>query len=168
MTAQSARGSQRRFAGALLAVGAAIVFDPLAVASAGEILEVEAPEPAERCLSCHAMTPSEPPLEGPTLWQVVGRPVASIPGFEYSAAIKALGGTWTRARLDRFLAAPQEFAPGTRMELGGVRSAADRQVVLDFLETLKPVPGGVPAADRPETSQGIRIGVAAVAAAGDQ
>jgi cytochrome c len=67
---------------------------------------------------------------------VVGRPVASLPGFEYSAALEALGGTWTRERLDRFLASPQAFAPGTRMELGGVRNAADRKVVLDFLETL--------------------------------
>jgi len=104
--------------------------------------ELQVPEPAERCESCHALTPDEPALVGPTLWQVVGRPVASVPGFEYSAALKALGGTWTRARLDQFLTAPQSFAPGTKMDLGGVRKASDRELVLDFLETLKPAPVG--------------------------
>jgi cytochrome c2 len=33
---------------------------------------------------------------------------------------------------------PQTFAPGTLMTLGGVRNAADRQVVIDFLATLAP------------------------------
>jgi cytochrome c2 len=109
------------------------------------------PEPAERCVSCHALTPDEPPLVGPTLWQVVGRPVASVPGFEYSAALKALGGVWTRARLDQFLTAPQSFAPGTKMELGGVRHASDRDLVLDFLETLKPASAGSSATGDRET-----------------
>jgi cytochrome c len=106
----------------------------LTIPSAGS--EIDVPEPVEACLSCHALEPGDEALEGPSLWRVVGRPVASLPGFEYSAALEALGGTWTRERLDRFLASPQAFAPGTRMELGGVRNAADRKVVLDFLETL--------------------------------
>lgn len=168
MTRHSARGLQCRITSLLLAFGAAIAVDPATVISAGEALEVEAPEPAERCLSCHAMTPDDPPLEGPTLWQVVGRPVATVPGFEYSAALKALGGTWTRARLDRFLAAPQEFAPGTRMGLGGVRNAADRQVVLDFLETLKPFSAKGSAASKAEASHGNLADTALVTARGAQ
>ncbi len=43
----------------------------------------------------------------------------------------------TARQLDRFLAAPQVFAPGTQMTLGGVRNAADRAAVIDFLETLR-------------------------------
>jgi cytochrome c len=94
------------------------------------------PEPAEVCLSCHAIRADEPALEGPTLWGVVGRPIASAPDFAYSDALRRLEGNWDRDRLDRFLAAPQAYAPGARMTFGGVRSAADRKVVLDFLETL--------------------------------
>jgi cytochrome c len=100
--------------------------------------EVEVPEAAEVCLSCHAISADEPALEGPTLWGVVGRPIASAPDFEYSDALRRLEGNWDRGRLDRFLAAPQAYAPGARMTFGGVRSAADRKVVLDFLETLAP------------------------------
>jgi cytochrome c len=105
-------------------------------AAAAESREEEVPEPVEVCIACHAIGPDEPALEGPTLWGVIGRPVASAPDFEYSDALRRLGGTWDRDRLDRFLAAPQSYAPGAAMSFGGVRSAADRKVVLDFLETL--------------------------------
>jgi cytochrome c len=96
------------------------------------------PEDLEPCISCHAFGPDDPVLEGPTLWGVVGRPVASVAGFDYSAALRGLGGTWTAERLDRFLASPQAYAPGTKMELGGVKNAADRAKVIEFLETLRP------------------------------
>jgi cytochrome c len=99
------------------------------------------------CTSCHAYAPDEPPLEGPSLWQVAGRRIASLEGFDYSAALRQVEGRWDRATLDRFLTAPQAFAPGTRMKLGGVRSAADRAAVLDFLETL------VPGADSKESEE---------------
>jgi cytochrome c len=52
--------------------------------------------------------------------------------------LRSQQGYWDRATLDRFLASPQEFAPGVNMTFGGVRSAADRKVVLDFLESLTP------------------------------
>jgi cytochrome c len=122
----------------LLLVIAVTVAGSTGRASPGDAPEAQVPEPVERCVSCHALTADEPALEGPTLWQVVGRPVASVPGFEYSDALESLGGVWTRERLDRFIAAPQAYAPGTLMELGGVRGAADRKMVLDFLETLRP------------------------------
>lgn len=107
----------------------------------------DVPEPVEVCLSCHAIGPDEPVLEGPTLWGVVGRPVASVADFEYSAALKAKGGVWTRERLERWIAGPAAVTPGTKMKLAGVRSAADREVVLDFLETLAPGGKSSPSAD---------------------
>lgn len=105
---------------------------PSALASSGS----EVPDAAEPCLSCHAFRPEEPELEGPTLWGVVGRRIAGAPDYVYSDALRGQQGTWDRATLDRFLAAPQAFAPGTNMTSGGVKNAADRRVVLDFLETL--------------------------------
>ena len=81
-----------------------------------------------------------------TLWGVVGRRIAGAPDYAYSDALRSQPGTWDRAKLDRFLTSPQAFAPGVNMTLGGVKNAADRKVVLDFLETLRPgiVPGAVP------------------------
>jgi len=114
------------------------MLDVAAAAEAGsDTNEIEVPDAAEVCLSCHAYEPGEPPLEGPTLWGVVGRPVASMPGFEYSQALRNVHATWDRVLLDRFLTNPQAFAPGTKMDMGGVRNAKDREAVLDFLEKLK-------------------------------
>jgi cytochrome c len=115
---------------AVLSVAAA----PASVASSDD--DIEVPAAAEVCLSCHAFKPGEPELEGPTLWGVVGRRVASAPDYAYSDALRSQQGTWDRATLDRFLASPQTFAPGVNMTFGGVKNAAERQVVLDFLEKL--------------------------------
>lgn len=106
--------------------------------AAGSSAEDKVPEAAEACLSCHAVRPGEPELEGPTLWGVVGRRIAGAPDYLYSEALRSQQGTWDRETLDRFLAAPQKFAPGVNMTFGGVKNAADRKVVIDFLETLKP------------------------------
>jgi cytochrome c2 len=106
-------------------------------ASSGDEREIDVPGPVEVCLSCHPITPDEEDMEGPLLWGVIGRPVASLPDYEYSGALRAMGGVWTRERLDRWIAGPAAVTPGTKMTLGGVRSAADRKVVLDFLETLR-------------------------------
>jgi len=107
---------------------------PVALASS----DAEVPDAVEVCLSCHAFQPGEPELEGPTLWGVMGRRIGGAPDYVYSDALRRVEGHWDRAMLDRFLASPQEFAPGVNMTFGGVRNAADRKVVLDFLETLTP------------------------------
>jgi cytochrome c len=96
------------------------------------------PDAFEVCTSCHSYQQNEPLLEGPPLWGVVGRRVASVEGYEYSAALRGIGGNWERARLDQFLTNPKTFAPGTKMDMGGVRHAAQRAAVLDFLATLGP------------------------------
>ena len=118
-------------AGLVLAIGSRA-----AAASSEAALEV--PEAFEACISCHADQPDEPPLEGPSLWQVVGRRIASLDSFEYSAGLRKIEGHWDRPTLDRFLAAPQAFAPGIDMTVGGVRNAEERAIVLDFLEKLVP------------------------------
>jgi cytochrome c len=116
-----------------MAVAAALVIDASRAAD-----EPPYPEAFEVCTSCHSYQQNEPLLEGPPLWDVVGRRVASVDGYEYSAALRAIGGNWDRARLDQFLTNPKLFAPGTKMDMGGVRNAPERAEVLDFLELLAP------------------------------
>jgi cytochrome c len=98
----------------------------------------EYPEAFESCLACHAYLPDDEPMTGPTLWGVAGRRIASVEGYEYSAALKGIDGVWDRATLDRLIRNPKEFAPGSRMTFGGVRDAEDRMAVLDYLEQLGP------------------------------
>jgi cytochrome c2 len=138
MTASSRISPARSILTALCA-GVAVT---TAAASAGP-MEHEVPDAFEVCLACHAFEPDEAPLEGPTLWGVVGRQIASVEGFDYSDALRRHSGNWDRATLDRFLSNPQAFAPGTRMDMGGLRNETERAAVLDFLEQLKP--DGAPA-----------------------
>ena len=72
---------------------------------------------------------------GPDLYGVVGRAVASEAGFNYSAALKAKGGTWTFDALDPWLANPREDVPGTLMTFGGVPSQNQRADVIAYLNS---------------------------------
>jgi cytochrome c len=132
------RHRTRVIAPALIGLVLAIGTVESTVSSEAAEAALEVPEAFEACISCHAYQPDEPPLGGPSLWQVVGRRIASLDSFEYSAGLRKVEGHWDRPTLDRFLAAPQAFAPGIDMTFGGVRNAAERAIVLDFLETLVP------------------------------
>lgn len=102
-----------------------------------ESADLEAGEEAfEFCASCHAYLPGEPAMIGPNLRGTVGRQIASAPDFEYSAALRGLGGRWDRERLDRFLRSPKTYAPGTLMDSSGVRDDQERAAIIAFLETL--------------------------------
>ena len=67
-----------------------------------------------KCGGCHSL---EANRIGPAHRGVVGRKIASAPGFAYSPAIRKLTGIWTAARLDQWLQGPQKMAPGSKMYL---------------------------------------------------
>ena len=92
---------------------------------------------ATQCTGCHSSVDGMSHRVGPDLYKIVDRQIASAPGFEsYSAALKGLGGKWTRERLDAFLRDPQAFAPGTTMGFVGVPDDAERAALIEHLETL--------------------------------
>ena len=68
----------------------------------------------DRCVMCHV---AEGGGQGPSLKGVYGRKAATVPGFPYSAALKASGVTWTGPELDRFLTNPGVAIPGTAMPI---------------------------------------------------
>jgi cytochrome c len=88
------------------------------------------------CGACHTVAPGGAALIGPNLWGIVGREIGSMSGFDYSAELKSVGGTWTPERLDRFLTNPTAFAPGTRMGYAGVADPAERAALVGYLATL--------------------------------
>lgn len=91
---------------------------------------------AQACLSCHDFSAGGPNRIGPNLWQVVGRDIASRPGFAYSPAMTARQGSWTYDLLFDFLAHPARTVPGTKMTFAGLRRPEDRAAVIRFLATL--------------------------------
>jgi cytochrome c len=101
---------------------------------------------AKVCLACHSFDKGGPNKQGPDLWGVVGRPRASEPGFNYSAAMKAKGGEWSFEELDKFLASPKGYIPGTAMTFAGLPRDTQRADVINYLHTLSDKPMELPKA----------------------
>jgi cytochrome c len=52
--------------------------------------------------------------------------------------MKAQDFVWDEAKLDRWLAGPEDVVPGTAMAFGGLPNPADRKAVIDYLENPTP------------------------------
>jgi cytochrome c len=88
------------------------------------------------CRACHAIEKGVNRL-GPSMFGIVGRKVASEPGYDFSPAMKAHGGVWTRERLDAYLADPRGVVPGSKMSYAGQKDPARRAALIDYLATLR-------------------------------
>lgn len=97
---------------------------------------------AKQCQLCHNVEEGQGPKIGPDLYGVVDRPVASVAGFNYTSALKAKGGKWTFAALDKWLTNPRADVPGTAMTFAGLSNEKQRADVVAYLDSLskKPVP----------------------------
>jgi cytochrome c len=84
-----------------------------------------------RCQGCHSIDRNR---IGPMHKGLFGRPAGSVPGFDYSAAMKNSGIVWTAATLDLFLQGPRQMVPGTKMNFVGVPKAQDRADLIAYLE----------------------------------
>ncbi len=98
---------------------------------------------ARMCAPCHPLGKDEWHKIGPYLWGVAGRPKASAPGFVYSSAMRARGGTWSPDELAAFLNNPRAAIPGPAMAFGGISDAQRVADVIAFLATLSDQPAAV-------------------------
>jgi cytochrome c len=114
---------------------------------------------SKKCLACHTFNKGEPNKVGPNLWGVLGRPKASVPGFNYSAAMKSKGGNWTAEELYQYLANPKAMVPGTTMNFPGIPRATERADLIAFLNAHSDSPQDLTkAADaRPAAGGGTRL-----------
>ncbi|KQQ14044.1 cytochrome C [Methylobacterium sp. Leaf121] len=88
-----------------------------------------------QCAACHTVRMGAGDRNGPGLYDVVGKPVASNSRrFGYTGALRSAGGVWTPERLGARLAAPAKFAPGTSMGFRGVPDPLDRADIVAYLQ----------------------------------
>jgi cytochrome c len=98
-----------------------------------------------QCGSCHNFAQGGPNGVGPNLYGVVGRDHAAVPGFNYSAANRAMTGhPWDYESINAFIAKPSTYMPGTRMAFAGLNNPSQRADVIAFLRSLSPNPAPLP------------------------
>src|SRR5438105_8526365 len=100
-----------------------------------------------QCMACHSVEQGEH-MTGPSLAHIWNRKAGTVEGFtRYSDAMRHANVTWDEPTLDKWLANPDRFIPGTGMTFPGLREARDRQDVVAYL---KAVAENTPQAERGE------------------
>ena len=90
------------------------------------------------CANCHS-TEAGVNKVGPTLFDVVDRPIASVQGYDYSPKMKSQRTrhkVWSERQLDAYLTNPREMLHGVKMYFA-VPDAKDRADLLAYLVTIR-------------------------------
>src|SRR6202035_3279007 len=113
--------------------------DPLLLETAGDPLAAYAgdhgAEVFRACVACHTLGAEQANRAGPTLSGIFGRRIATVPGYNFSEALKRLDIVWTPETVSRlFEIGPSAYTPGTKMPEQRIGSAQDRAALVKFLE----------------------------------
>ncbi|MRH21977.1 c-type cytochrome [Rhodovulum strictum] len=86
------------------------------------------------CAVCHSLTPEGGNRAGPSLHGIFGRRIASLPGYDFSPALRAMHLTWTPETVAAlFERGPESYTPGSRMPEQRLSDPEDRRALTDFL-----------------------------------
>jgi cytochrome c len=115
--------------------------EPIGVGAAdapGDALAAYAGDPGAEifraCVACHTLKDDETNKAGPTLAGIFGRRIATLPGYNFSPALRQLDIVWTPETVSKlFELGPTVYTPGTKMPEQKIRSAQDRKALVDFL-----------------------------------
>jgi cytochrome c len=113
--------------------------DPLLLETAGDPLAAYAgdhgAEIFRACVACHTLGVEQANRAGPTLAGIFGRRIATVPGYNFSEALKHLDIVWTPETVSRlFEIGPSAYTPGTKMPEQRIGSEQDRAALVQFLE----------------------------------
>lgn len=86
-----------------------------------------------QCKTCHVKEAGQNRV-GPSLAGIVGRAAGTVEGFNYSAANKNSGITWSAEKLFQYLEKPARVVPGTKMVFAGLPDAQKRADVIAYLQ----------------------------------
>jgi cytochrome c len=87
----------------------------------------------DACRTCHTTREGDNRL-GHNLYEIAGRKAGSLQNYGYSSAMNGADFVWDEAKLDRFIANPEQTVPRNNMKpFSGLASADDRAKVVAFL-----------------------------------
>jgi cytochrome c len=128
---------------AALPIGLAFCITTLAVDRAGAQLTAPSGKPPDgamlfkqQCALCHTTNASDPPRQGPSLFNIVGREAGTAEGFRYSAGFANAKFKWDEQKLDEWLVDPQAMIPGAIMPYRQGRSEF-RVAIVSYLKELR-------------------------------
>jgi cytochrome c len=90
------------------------------------------------CMPCHDIGAEAKIKLGPPLNGVDGRHSGSFEGFNYSPANKNSGITWDEATFSKYIRAPMQEMPGTRMAFVGIKNDKDIGDLWAYLKSFSP------------------------------
>ena len=99
---------------------------------------------AKKCVACHSFKKAGKNKIGPALYGIMGRERGTTVGYNYSKALKKIGGKWGYADMDKFLLKPKNFLPGTKMSFKGIKKATDRAAIIMYIRSLAEIPLTLP------------------------
>jgi cytochrome c len=112
------------------ATAAAAPEDPLAAYAGDPGAEV-----FRACVACHTLSSDDGRRAGPTLHGIFGRRIATLPGYNFSEALKQLDIVWTPETVAKlFELGPAMFTPGTKMPEQRIGAPEERAALVNFLE----------------------------------
>ncbi|PPQ27388.1 hypothetical protein CCS01_27705 [Rhodopila globiformis] len=91
------------------------------------------------CANCHSLEIGVNKV-GPSLWHVMGRPIAAVPDFNYSKSLRERRTdwqVWDEATLNVYLRNPRETVHNVKMFFRGLPNPTDRADVIAYLSTLQ-------------------------------
>jgi cytochrome c len=100
------------------------------------------------CGACHNFEQGAAAKQGPTLYDVVNRPIASAAGFSYSSSLQEKSKSdkqWAFETLNSFITNPKGYASNTKMAYAGEKNDGRRGDILAYLRSLSASPAPIPA-----------------------
>ena len=91
-----------------------------------------------KCAPCHDIGEGAKIKLGPPLNGLDGRKAGTFEGFNYSEANKSSGIVWSEQAFDKYIRAPMQEMPGTRMAFVGIKNDKDIGDLWAYLKQLGP------------------------------
>ena len=90
------------------------------------------------CMPCHDVGEEAKVKLGPPQNGLDGRKAGTIEGFNYSPANKNSGITWSEETFAKYIKAPMQEMPGTKMAFVGIKNEKDIADLWAYLKSFGP------------------------------